>query len=59
MILDTRNVKSLNFGADSKDEMIIRNRLARHFTSDFGVVYSAVTRECLRHRFNNVFLAHL
>ena len=46
MFLDTGNVEGLNFGANSKDEMIIRNRLARHFASDFGVVYSAVTREC-------------
>jgi hypothetical protein len=39
MFLDTWNVESLDFGADGIDEVIISNRLARHFAFDFGVVY--------------------
>lgn len=39
MFLDTWNVESLDFCADSIDEVIITNRLARHFAFDFRVVY--------------------
>ena len=39
MFLDTWNVESLDFCADGIDEVIISNRLARHFAFDFGVVY--------------------
>ena len=38
MFLDAWDVESLDFGADSIDEVIISNRLARHFAFDFRVV---------------------